>query len=132
MASGLSFVIGYYPMDVFGEASSLPEGVIEIDFLNGRVVRGNASQSLKAAAARFAEVLPTFCKSNGAHAEDFEALSATFDVTGLDQKVLVTVSDRNGHRSVTEYAGVPLKRLRALDSLGRVRRTPRRTIAPLR
>lgn len=129
MASGLGFVIGYHPMDVFGEAASSPGGAIEVDLLNGRVVRGNASQSLTAAAVRFAEVLPTFCKSNGAQTKDFEALSATFDATGLERRVLVTVSDRNGHQSVTEYAGVPLKRLRVLDSLGRVRRTARRTIA---
>lgn len=126
MASGLGFVIGYHPMDVFGEAASSQEGVLEVDFLNGRIVRGEASDSLKAAAAGFAEVIPRFCRDNGAEATDFEALSAVFDATALERRVLLVVTDRNGHRSTTEYAGVPLKRLRVLDKLGRIRRAPRR------
>jgi hypothetical protein len=125
MASGLAFVIGYHPMDVFGEAASSPGGVIEVDFLKGGIVRGEASENLKAAAARFAEVLPVFCQQNGAEAEDFVALSAAFEATALQRRVLLVITDRNGHSSTTEYAGRPLKRVRVLDSLGRIRRTPR-------
>ena len=126
MASGLGFVIGYHPMDVFGEAASSRGGVIEVDFLNGRIVRGEASDNLKAAAARFAEILPGFCRDNRAEASDFANLSAVFDATTLERRVSLFVTDRNGHSSTTEYAGIPLKRLRVLDNLGRIRRTPRR------
>lgn len=126
MASGLAFVIGYHPMDVFGEAASSAGGVIEVDFLKGDIVRGKASENLKAAAARFAEVLPVFCRENGAEAADFEALSAAFAATPLGPRVSLVVADRNGHSSTTEYAGVPLKRVRVLDGLGRIRRAPRR------
>ena len=129
MASGLAFVIGYHPMDVFGEAASSPGGVIEVDFIKGGILRGEASENLKAAAARFAEALPLFCQENGAEAGDFAVLSASFEATALEQRVLLAVTDRNGHSSTTEYAGVPLKRVRVLDSLGRIRKTPRRASA---
>jgi len=127
MASGLAFVIGYHSMDVFGEATSSPGGVIEVDFLKGAIVRGVASENLKAAASRFAQVLPVFCQENGAEAADFMALSAAFEATALERRVLLFITDRNGHSSTTEYAGVPLKRLRVLESLGRIRKTPRQT-----
>src|ERR1700690_4226668 len=112
MASGLGLVIGYHPMDVFGEAASSQGGVIEVDFLNGRIARGKASDSLKAAVARFAEVLPRFCRDNGAEVTDFEALSAAFDATALGPRVILSVTDRNRHHTTTEYEGIPLKRLR--------------------
>jgi len=121
MASGLGFVIGYYPMDVFGEAALSPGGSIEVDFLHGRILRGVASDSLKAAAAHYAEALPEFCRMNGAEATDFEALSASFDATAFQRRVFLKVTDRRGRRSTTEYVGVPLKRVRVLDSLGRIR-----------
>jgi hypothetical protein len=66
MACGNCFVIGAYCLDVFGEAASSRGGVIEVDFLNGRVVKGDASESLKDAAAQFATVLSKFCLENGA------------------------------------------------------------------
>jgi hypothetical protein len=103
MASGLGLVIGYHPMDVFSEAASSSNGVIEVDFLRGCIVRGEASDNLKAAAARFAEVLPKFCQQNGAQVADFESLSAVFDANALEPRVFLTVSDQNGHRSTTDY-----------------------------
>jgi hypothetical protein len=66
MACGNAFLIGSCWLDVFGEAASSQAGVIEVDFLNGSIVRGEASENLKFAAARFAEVLPGFCRDNGA------------------------------------------------------------------
>jgi hypothetical protein len=126
MASGLGFVIGHYPMDVFGEAALSPESVIEVDFLNGRVVRGQPSGSLEVAVALFAEALPGFCESNGAQSTDFKALSAIFDTTPLGQRVLLLVTDQSGRSSTTEYRGVPLKRLKVLDGLGRIRKKPRK------
>lgn len=131
MASGLGFVIGHYPMDVFGEAASSPEGLIEVDFLNGRVVRGRSSGNLEMAVARFAEALPKFCERNGAQAADFKVLSATFDATPLGQRVLLLVTDQSGRSSTTEYRGVPLKRLKVLDDLGRIRKRPRQVGAAI-
>lgn len=132
MASGLCFVIGHHSLDVFEEAASSSDGVIEVDFLHGLVLRGSGSDSLRSAAVRFSEVLPSFCRENGADVSDFEALSATFYATPLERCVRLHVADRTGRSSVTEYAGVPLKRLRMLDHLGRIRRAPRQVTKGLR
>lgn len=129
MASGMCFVIGIWSVDVFGEAAASKDGVIEVDFLHGQIVKGDASDSLRSAAARFAEVLPEFCRKNGAKVGDFNALSAAFEASSLGPCISLTVADRRGRCSVTEYAGVPLKRLRGLDNLGRIRRAARQLVA---
>jgi len=127
MASGMCFVIGIWSVDVFREAALSEGGVVEIDFLHGTIVRGDASDGLKAAAARFAEVLPEFCRKNRADVADFDAFSAAFEMSSLGRRVLLTVADRKGRRSITEYAGLPLKRLKIFDSAGRVRRAARQS-----
>ena len=125
MASGLAFVIGYYPVDVFGEAANSSDGLIEIDFLRGAVTRGVPSDNLRSAALRFAERLPSFCRESDADVSDFEALSVTFEATPTENRAKIQVSDRAGRSSTTVYAGTPLKRLKVLDNLGRVRRAER-------
>ncbi|MDG4885552.1 hypothetical protein [Mesorhizobium sp. WSM4884] len=125
MASGLGFVVGYCPTDVFEEAATSPGGVIEIDFLSGSIIGGRPSHQLKGAAAIFGQAFPIFCKKNGAEATDFQSFLAAFDAKGGRRRAMLTVVDRNGRRSCTEYDGVPLKRLRVLDTLGRIRRKAR-------
>ena len=125
MASGLALIIGYHPVDVFGEAANSSDGLIEIDFLRGMVLRGVPSENLRLAALRFAERLPSFCHENGADISDFEALSVTFEAAPTENRAKLYVADRTGRRSTTVYAGTPLKRLKVLDKLGRARRSPR-------
>jgi hypothetical protein len=125
MASGLGFVVGYCPTEVFEEAATSPGGVIEIDFLRGHVVRGRASQGLESAAVIFGQAFPNFCKKNGVEATDFRIFLAAFDARGGRRRATLIVEDSNGRRSLTEYDGVPLKRLRVLDTLGRIRRKTR-------
>ncbi|MBZ9683734.1 hypothetical protein LB516_16820 [Mesorhizobium sp. CO1-1-7] len=125
MASGLGFVVGFCQTEVFEEAAISPGGVIEIDFLRGRVVRGRASQRLESAAITFGQAFPDFCKKNGAEATDFQSFLAAFDARGEWRRAMLTVVDSKGRRSLTEYGGVPLKRLRVLDTLGRIRRKTR-------
>ena len=124
LACGMCFVIGVWSTDVFGEAAIADEA-IEVDFLKGNVIRGVCSENLRSAVKRFAEILPNFCRTNGADLTHFVELSACFYTTGLVRRVSLHVADRNGRRSVTEYAGSPLKRLKVLDPQGRVRRAPR-------
>ena len=127
MASGLAFVIGVWNLDVFGEAAASPEGLMEVDFLNGTIVRGRASDKLRAATVRFAEVFPTFCEKHGAEAADFKKLRAVFRGRGQECRVTLHVTDSEGVSSSTEYRGLPLKRLKVLDDLGRIRKMPRKT-----
>ncbi|WP_156418553.1 hypothetical protein [Aureimonas sp. D3] len=125
LASGQSFVIGYHPVDVFGEAASSEDGLIEIDFLRGRIVQGRASPNLRSAVLGFAKAFPAFCQRNAAKSTDFRELSGTFGAGRSIPWVKVYVTDRNGRRSSTNYEGIPLKRIWSLDPLGRRRRVPR-------
>ncbi|SEQ73457.1 hypothetical protein SAMN05216548_10793 [Faunimonas pinastri] len=45
-------------MDVFAEAASSADHVMEVDLLNGAVVRGTVSENLASAVAAFAEAPP--------------------------------------------------------------------------
>jgi hypothetical protein len=122
MASGLGFVVGYCPTEVFEEAAGSPGGIIEIDFLRGTIVRGRPSDQLSSAAAIFGQAFPAFCSKNGAEVADFQSFLAAFDARGGRCRTTLTVVDRNGRGSRTEFDGVPLRRLRVLDMLGRIRR----------
>ena len=126
MASGLGFVIGYYPVDVFGEAAESDGGTISIDFWSGKIMSGQTSTLLARAASLYAEALPDFCQKHGAAIDEFSELSASFIAGRLLRRVVLNVTDKAGHRSQTEYVGVPLKRVRVLDSQGRIRRTRRK------
>src|SRR4051812_29565461 len=94
MASGLGFVVGYCQTDVFGEAASSPGGVVEIDFLNGSIVRGRPSQQLESAAVTFARSFPGFCNKNGAEVTDFQSFLAVYDARGGRCRTVLTVADR--------------------------------------
>lgn len=124
LACGLCFIIGVWDIHVFDEAAA-GDGSIDVDFLGGKILRGECSEKLRSAVERFADVLPAFCRANGADVTDFVGLTATFQATPRGRCVSLNVTDRSGRNSVTEYAGLPLKRLRILDPLGRVRRKPR-------
>jgi hypothetical protein len=126
IAGGLSFVLGIYELDVFGEARISPGGAIAIDFLAGKVTEGQASASLSRAAALAAETLPDFCRKHGASTADFAELSVRFFSDSVGHRAEVAVTDDTGIRSVTEYSGIPLKRVRVLDPLGRLRPAPTR------
>jgi hypothetical protein len=51
LASGIGLLIGYYELDIFGEASRSPEGFIVVDFLTGTCRAGAPSESLARAIA---------------------------------------------------------------------------------
>ena len=128
LGSGMCFVIGMWSTNVFGEAANAEEA-IEVDFLNGQIIRGACSENLQSAVKRFGEILPDFCRANGADVTHFTGLSASFHATSLGPRVSLHVADRSGKCSTTEYSGYPLKRVRAIDPQGRVRRSPRQILA---
>ena len=126
LAGGCVFIIGYHRTDVFADAQSSPGGLIEVDFLNGRVVRGHASETLESAVTQLGAALPAFCAKHDARLSDFRKLSAVFEADPRSRRVCLTVEDRRGRASTTEYYGNPLSRVRVTDHSGRVRRLPRR------
>ena len=125
LASGIGLLIGHYEMDVFGEASRSPDRSIIVDFLNGVVVEGECSPSLAAAVSRYRVALQELCsKAGGSFAEIREAKVRYWsDVLGLrlGDRYSVTLEDATGRRSTTEYAGIPGRRVKVMDQLGRLR-----------
>jgi hypothetical protein len=117
--SGMGFLIGVYRTDIFGEARKSPEGFITVDFLNGTSTGGIASASLAKAIKLYSEALPSLCEKHGLSASSFQVLSVKYDA--LSMHVYITVEDTKGRQSIDEYEGMPLKHLKTIDSLGRIR-----------
>jgi len=124
LASGIGMMIGVYDMDVFAEAAGSPGGVIAVDFLRGAVLEGEASGSLRRAIRLYRRALPALFARHGGSLDGVGAMEARFWSDRLGPRFSVTVEDSNGRRSSADYAGLPGKRLAALDPLGRVRRKP--------
>ncbi len=121
LASGNGLLIGVYDMDVFGEADQGPDGYILVDFLAGTSSGNPTSEELARAIGAYAEVLPGFCRKHGVEASEFRELTARYAVDSLGRRYIVTVENKRGRRSVDEYVGVPGRRAKELDELGRVR-----------
>lgn len=120
LASGVGLMIGVHQTEIFGEAAATPEGYIEVDFLTGEASGGRPSPSLEHAIGSYAAALPDFCRRHGADISDFRQLSARFSGTGY-RRFAVSIEDRQGRRSTDEYAGIPGKRVKVPDALGRLR-----------
>jgi hypothetical protein len=121
LASGFGELIGVYEMDVFGEAGRSPEGFIEVDFLTGTSSGGHPSAYLTRAIALYGEALPSLCEKHGTSPSAVRQLRARYFTKGLSTRFVVTVEDTEGRRSTDEYVGLPGRRARVLDSLGRIR-----------
>jgi hypothetical protein len=109
-------------MYIFEEAAASPEGFIEVDFLTGETSGGAPSRELARALKLYAEALPEFCRRHGIEASDFRELTARFSGRRHAERFTVTVENQGGRRSIDEYVGLPGKRPKVLDRLGRVRR----------
>lgn len=121
LGSGMGLLIGVYHMNVFGEATRSPRGVIGIDFLAGKATRGTVSPALQAAIAKYRKSLPALCEKHGATVEDFKTLSARYSVDTFNRRIIVTVRDREGRCYVDEYIGTPARHVKVSDRLGRIR-----------
>jgi hypothetical protein len=117
----MGFLIGVFGTDVFGEAALNPDGFIEVDFLTGTTM-GQVSPSLAKAISLYAKALPQLCKSQGVTVADFDRLTTKYVARG-DHHFIVEVTDRRGRTSRDQYVGPASERPKAVDSLGRVRRT---------
>jgi hypothetical protein len=117
-ASGIGLLGGFCVYDVFGEAQHSPEGLIAVDFLNGTTTGGEPSPTLKKVIGLYREALPDFCEKHGASISNFRQLKATYS---KGRPTLVEIEDDTGRRSRDQYVGVPLRRIKKVDGLGRVR-----------
>jgi hypothetical protein len=122
LASGFSMLIGVYDVDVFAAARRSEERFIDIDFLTGMTSGGALPSSFVRDISLCKAGLAKLCAKHGTTPTVFRTLSARYSANTFNQRVVVTVEDTRGRRAVDEYVDVPLRRIRVLDHLGRVRR----------
>jgi hypothetical protein len=121
LASGASLLVNRWEMAIFEEACRSPEGFIAVDFLTGDTSGGAPSSSLAHDIALFPNALTQLCRKHGVSSALFKELSARYFMEGGERRFQVIVADHHGRRSVDQYDGNG-RRLKTLDSLGRVRR----------
>lgn len=121
VASGMGLMIGFYTMDVYAEVAATPEGYIDVDFLSGRTSGGLVSQSFANAVKKYQKELPSLCERHGITAQDFRRLTVRFSGQGILRGFSVTTEDNQGRTSIDQFRGIPGKRVKILDHLGRVR-----------
>jgi hypothetical protein len=123
-ACGMGFMIGVFEIDVFGEAGCSESGAMMVDLLEGIVVEGDPSPSLRRAVELYRDALPEFCSGHGGSIGDFRELKVRYWSTRTDRRLAVTVEDPSGRRSTTLYGGIAAKRLKMVDDRGRLRPKP--------
>ena len=121
LASGYSWPIGMYELNVFGEAASSPERFIEVDFLAGTAPSGAISPTLNEAVRRLHEALPGLCAKHGASVTAFRQLRARYSGSGFSATFVVTVESSDGRVATDTYVGIPGARPRSVGNLGRIR-----------
>jgi hypothetical protein len=124
LASGIGLLIGVYEMDVFGEASRSQDGSLTVDFLAGRVTEGTASTSLTEAVSLYRDALAKLCLQAGSSISEIREATVRYWSDPLGRRFAVTIQDASGRRSTTEYVGVPGRRPKVMDALGRLRPKP--------
>ena len=112
LASGMGFLIGLYGMDIYGEAGRSPDGTITVDFLTGRIIEGEASDSLTKAVGLYRTAFDELCIKHSVEPWAFKAATARF---GTDARLgpwfETRIEDRHGRASTDRYGGLESKRL---------------------
>jgi hypothetical protein len=117
-------LIDVYDFDVFGDARRGASGHITVDFLNGTISDGRPSQKLAKAVQVYRDALSGLCQKHRILASEFTMLTARYWTTATTARFSVTVRDRLGRVTCTEYQGRGGARLKVLDSKDRIRPTP--------
>ena len=118
LADGNGFLIGHYDMRLFEEVGQSAEGFIEVDFLTGTSSGGRPSPALARAFLLYCGVLPLLCQKHGISGAVFRQLRTRFFA---GRRFTVTVEDNEGRCVTDDYAGSPGRRIKVLDTRGRVR-----------
>ncbi|MEO0689192.1 MAG: hypothetical protein AAFY51_02715 [Pseudomonadota bacterium] len=131
LTSGCSFVFSLddfnFPFWQF--VWSMPDGVIEADLTSGEILNPAAHSGsiayrrLEGAMKIVAKELPDFLRKNRCDPRQVESIHARFEANFKRRQYVYIRIVRSGGR-VTEdlYSGIPLRRLKILDHLGRIRR----------
>jgi hypothetical protein len=121
LASGVALMIGIYTTDIYREAATSPEGYIEVDFLLGTSAGGTPSASLAGAINLYAQALEGLCRRHGVERAAFRVLTARYEAGPVGVSFTVSIEDCNGRCVQDKYVDSPKRRVRTVDTRGRVR-----------
>jgi len=121
LASGVGLPISVYGTNIFGEAVSSPEGFITVDFLTGKSEGALPSSFLKRAITEYRDAFAALCRKHGTSPSAYREMTARYSEDIYGRRLVVTLEDNRGRRSVDEYIGTPGRRVKVLDQLGRIR-----------
>ncbi|PZN94214.1 MAG: hypothetical protein DCF29_25710 [Alphaproteobacteria bacterium] len=110
LGSGIGLMIGVYDMDIYGEAGCSPGGAIVVDFLTGKVIEGEASESLRNAVELYRTAFDQLCVRHGVEPWAFKVATASFGTDpSLGRHFTVHVEDREGRAATDRFLGSPGK-----------------------
>ena len=117
-------MIGVYEFDVFRAASQSKDGFLEVDFLAGTATKTQITSDLADAIRRYRDALPELCQRHQGDVDFIKEFSVRYYAGAGGCRFTVKVVDKHGRSSTTDYSGLPGRRVRLMDELGRVRRKP--------
>jgi len=122
LASGVSLITGFYDLHIYEDAMRSEGGVLTVDLLNGRVVKGTPSTDVTSAVLHIPKEFDRLCAAKGLARSDCRRALAHFRTTPISQEFTLVVEDSSGRTTETDFQGVPARRVMELDHLGRLRR----------
>ncbi len=111
LSSGASELFRYYGDELYNDIKLSPNGVVEIDFLSGTVVRGTVSASMLKLISSSPKVLEGLCAKHDRSSAEFSKLTARYISDVFGRAYVVTVEDRQGRSRTDRYAGGSGRRL---------------------
>ncbi|NPD15307.1 hypothetical protein HOY34_08860 [Xinfangfangia sp. D13-10-4-6] len=122
IVGGMSFLTTFYDLNVYKDAAQSQDGVLTIDFLNGKVVQGTPSAYLSSAMPHIIEAFDRLSRAKGFGRSDWRTVMAEFHADPVMPGFTLIIEDSSGKVAKTDYEGVPARRALEIDPLGRVRR----------
>jgi hypothetical protein len=119
-----SFLVEVFDTGIHEALQNAPGGVITADFIRGTTEPSVPGTQLAIAVSLVPAALPEICARHGASVSAFREIKARYSKDIEGPRMIVSVTDAQGHRSETEYSGYSSKRVKSLDSLGRMRSKP--------
>jgi hypothetical protein len=126
LAGGVSFITGFYDLDIYGDAEKSEGAVLKLDLLLGKVVHGQPSENVRIAATRVPKELARLCQCAGGTMADLKRAEVTFSTRSGVPGFTIRIEDQIGRASETDYHGLTSKRPMEIDQRGRVRKRPSR------
>lgn len=122
LACGVSLMTGFFDLHIYEDAIRSEGGVLTVDLLNGRIVKGTPSGDVASAVLHIPREFDRICSTKGLTRSDCKSAVAHFYTTPITVGFTLVIQDKSGLITEADFQGIPARRLMELDHLGRLRR----------